>query len=137
MQFSVVIPHFYDAAQAWTPKIAYSGKTTHTLNHLLGILEKKPKSTILLMSYRDFFDGPNGTREISEAEIKEATQGGYATKIIVGQETGNVDPAFITFYGSTKSVVMAELVKINAGFKGYSKYGGTAVHYVDSFLELK
>ncbi len=137
LKFSIAIPHFYDDAQAWTPTITYGGKTMHTYNHLLTILEKKPGSMILIMAYRNFFEGANGTREISEVEIKEAAQGNYSTDIIVAQETGNVDPAFVTFYGLTKAALFGDISKINSAFNSYSSYGGTAVHYIDSFLDLK
>jgi uncharacterized repeat protein (TIGR01451 family) len=136
IQFSMAIPHFYDGAQAWTPSFAYNGKTTHAFSHLLNALEKKPGSDILIMSYRDYFEGANGTREISEMEIKEASAG-YSTDVIVSQETGNVDPAFVTFYGSTKAVLFGELTKIDTAFAEYSRYGGTAVHYLDSFLVMR
>lgn len=135
LKFTMAIPHFYDDAQAWTPAISYGGKTVHTFNHLLTILEKKPGSEILIMSYRDFFEGANGTKEISQVEIQEAV--GYSTKIIVSQETGNVDPAFVTYYGSTKAVLFDALAQIQAGFGSYTSYGGTAVHYMDSFLLMK
>lgn len=136
IKFSIAIPHFYDDAQAWTPAFAYGGKTTYAFNHLLNILEKKPGSTMLLMSYRDFFDGTNGTRQISETEIKEASAG-FSTNIIVSQETGNVDPAYVTYYGGTKADVMNALSVIKTGFSSYSRFGGTAVHYIDSFLQMK
>jgi len=134
IKFSMAIPHFYDAAQAWTPAVTYNGKTLHTFNHLLSILEKTPGSTILLMSYRDTFEGANGTRNIVEAELKDAI--GYSTRIIVSQETGNVDPDFVTFYGSTKAEVFDNLSQINTAFKSYESHGGNAVHYLDSFLVM-
>jgi hypothetical protein len=136
IKFSMAIPHFYDDAQAWTPSFAYNGKTTFAFNHLLSILEKAPGSTILLMSYRDTFNGTNGTRQISETEIKEASAG-YSTNVIVSQETGNVDPAYVTYYGGTKADVMNAISQIKTGLGSYSNYGGTAVHYMDSFLEMK
>lgn len=136
INLSLSIPHFYDDKQAWTPAFAYGGVTTYTFNHLLRILEKKPGSEILLMSYRDFFAGANGTQEISQVEIQEATAGHYATNIIVGQETGNVDPAFVTFYGSTQTVVLNMLSTISSSFGSYANFGGTAVHYMDSFLAM-
>jgi uncharacterized repeat protein (TIGR01451 family) len=137
IKFSMAIPHFYDKNQAWTPTITYGGVTTHTFSHLLRILEKKPGSMILLMSYRDYFEGAGGTKEIALAEIQEASTGGYSTLVLVGQETGNVDPAYVTFYGSTKTVVLNMLGTISSAFGSYSNYGGTATHYIDSFLAMR
>jgi cell division septation protein DedD len=134
IQFSIVIPHFYDDVNQWTPTFAYNGKTTYAYNHLLNVLEKKPGSTILLMSYRNTYEGTNGTRAISETEVKEA--GTTHTKVIVGQETGNVDPAYVTYYGLTKAALFAGAAQIKAGLGGNAGYGGTAVDYLDPFLAL-
>lgn len=136
VKFSIVIPHFYDDVNAWTPKITYNGVSAFTYNHLLTILEKKQGSKILIMSYRDFFEGTNGTRDVSETEIKEASNG-FHTQVIVSQETGNVDPSYVTYYGSTKAVLFGALDTINTAFGNYSQYGGTAVHYMDSFFALQ
>ncbi len=137
IKFSMAIPHFYDDAQAWTPAITYGGKTMHTFNHLLEILEKKPESDIILMSYRNFFEGTNGTKAISQTEVQEATSGGYSANIIVGQETGNIDPAFTTFYGLSKAELLNNLSQIDGAFSSYAGYGGWAVHYMEPFLVLK
>jgi hypothetical protein len=134
LQFGVTIPHFYDDVVGWTPKITYGGTTDYTYNVLLKILEKKPGSTILLMSYRNTFDGTNGTRAVSETEVKEAT--GTHTNVIVGQETGNVDPAYVTFYGMTKTDVSVALSTIGSKFSSYANYGGTAVDYLDPYMAL-
>ncbi len=135
--FSIVIPHFYDDTQAWTPQITFNGKTNYTYNHLLDILEKKPKSTMLIMAYRNYFEGDGGTRQIANVEIQEASQSQYSTRIIVAQETGNVSPAYVTFYGFSKSDFLNNLSTIYSAFQNTQGFGGVAVHYIDPFLALK
>lgn len=137
IRFNVVIPHFYDDAQAWTPAITYGGITTHTFNHLLRILDTRPGSSITLMSYRDFAEGANGTIQISEVEINQASTGSHSTKVIVAQETGNVDPDYVTFYNQPKAYYLEQIGIINNAFANKSGYGGMAVHYIDPFLELQ
>lgn len=135
--FSVVIPHFYDAGQKWTPSISYNGKTTDTFSHILDILNRKSGNTILIMAYRNFFEGNNGTRQISEYEVKQASAGNNITNIIVAQETGNVDPSYVTFYGFSHAEFIDNLNEIYSGFSSYGKFSGTAAHYIDSFLVLQ
>lgn len=135
--FTVVIPHFYDSAQKWTPAINYRGETKHTFTHLLEILERKPGSTITIMSYRNFFEGKDGTEHISKAEMVEATTGRYLTKVVVAQETGNVDPAYVTFYGQSRSQLLSNVEQIRTGFEAYGAFGGVAIHYLDPYLQLK
>lgn len=135
-RFSIVIPHFYDSEVKWTPLINYNGISLYPYTHLLKILEQREASSVIIMSYRNFFEKTNGTKEISENEIQEATEGEYSTKIIIAQETGNVDPDYITFYDYPKISLFDALQEIDAYFGKYKNFDGVAVHYFDSFLRM-
>lgn len=135
--FSIVVPHFYDSTQKWTPSIVYKGETNYVFSHLLNILEKKQGSAIIIMAYRNFFYGNNSTRQISEPEIKEASKETFNTKIIVAQETGNVDPDYVTFYGLSRGEFFSAISSIYDTFSSYKSFGGVSAHYIDSFLMLK
>lgn len=136
VQFSIVIPHFYDDIQNWTPDFTYNGVNAHTYKHLLKALEKKPKSTIIIMAYRNFFEENNGTKQISEVEVNEATKGKYSTRVIIAQETGDVNPGYVTFHDYPKVALFDSLNEISTYFGRYSNFGGVAVHYFDSFLKM-
>jgi hypothetical protein len=135
--FSVVIPHFYDSKQNWTPSIEYAGQSMHTFDHLLRILERRPGSHLLLMSYRNFAQGNDGTIQISEVEVSQASEAGGSTKVIIGQETGKVDPDYVTFHGHPKKYYLEQWNIVRNHFVSYSGFGGMAVHYIDSFRELR
>ncbi len=134
--FSVVIPFFYTDTQNWTPEITYNGKTEYAYNQLLDILQKKPGSRVLVMAYRNFFTGDNGVQDISTPEVTEAAKG-YSTKVLIAQETGDVDPSYVTFHGMTKAKLFSQLGTINNTYNSYSSFAGTAVDYMDPFLQLK
>lgn len=135
-QFAIVIPHFYDSKQNWTPPFDYKGENAYTYTHLLDVLKQKSNTSIIIMAYRNFFDGTNGIRDISEAELQEASQGGYNTKVIVAQETGDVPPSYVTFHGHPKSSLFDTLSNVQNNFGKYKDFGGTAVHYFDAFVRL-
>jgi uncharacterized repeat protein (TIGR01451 family) len=135
--FSVVIPHFYDSRQAWTPSLSFGGKQAFAFTHLLDILQAKPGSSLIIMAYRNYFEGDGGTRELAAAELDEAAQGGYAARVVVAQETGNVEPSYVTFYGMSKADLAAALGDIRAAFGSNKNFGGVAVHYLEPFLDLK
>lgn len=137
LRLSVAIPHFYDSRQAWTPSISYGGITGHPFTILLKILDRKPGSMVLVMAYRNFTDGADGTIAIADTEVREASLGSGSTNIIVAQETGDVDPGYVTFYGRSKSELYGALGTITNTFKDQKNFGGTAVHYLDTFLDLK
>lgn len=135
--FSIVIPHFYDSIQKWTPSIEYNGKNAYVFTHLLSILQKKPGSMIIIMAYRNYFDGDNGVRQISDAEIDEATNGKYAAKVLLAQETGRVDPAYVTFYGKSKQDLKKSIDTVLATYGSSKNFGGVSVHYFEPFVKLK
>jgi hypothetical protein len=134
--FSIVIPHFYDKEQKWTPTFTYNGVDGYAYTHLLNVLSQKNNTEVIIMAYRNFFNNSNGTKQISEEEIKEASNG-YGTKVIVAQETGDVPPAYVTFHDYPKVSLYDALDDIQSHFGSYKNYGGTAVHYFDSFLKLE
>lgn len=136
-QFSVVIPHFYDSAQSWTPQVSYAEQTEHTFTHLLQVLEKKPGSTLIIMAYRNFFFGSDGTQELVQAEMDEVTMGNYATRIVVAQETGNVDPEYVTFHNTSMARLLNSISDIRRSFSSSRGFAGVAVHYLDPFLDLR
>lgn len=137
IDFSIVIPHFYDSEQKWTPSFAYGGYTTHAFNHLLRIMNTRPNSSIILMSYRNFAEGSDSTVEISQVEVAQTSVAGSTTKIVVGQETGNVEPSYVTYYNTSRIYYESQIAIIKNTFDKYSNFGGIAVHYMDPFILLK
>jgi len=137
IRFSVVVPHFYDDQQAWTPSFEYAGIDTYAFNHVLRILNTRAGSSIIIMAYRNTAAGDDGSIQLSKIEVAGASLNTSSTRIIVAQETGNVDPAYVTFYNTSKQRYLEEITAINNALGVYSNFGGIAVHYIDPFIELK
>jgi hypothetical protein len=134
--FSVVIPHFYDAEQGWTPAFSYNGQSAHAFTQLLKVLQQKGGSKIIVMAYRNFFDGDDGIDQLVEPELQEASNGNYSTSVIVAEETGNVDPSYVTFHGKSKNDFLSAVATIYSSFQNNARFGGVAVHYLDTYLSL-
>lgn len=135
LEFSIVIPEFYDGTYEEAPKFFYKFSRGSVLEHLLKILERRKGSKVIIMSYRNYSQGPDGTIEISQDEMNQAKD--KSTKIIIAQETGNFPPPNITFYGKTKARYERELALVYKAFEKDINFGGIAVHYINTFLELK
>lgn len=137
LAFSIVIPHFYDDRQNWTPSYSYGGVNTFTFNHLLRIMNTRKDSGIILMSYRNFTEGTDGSIYLSQEEIQDAEATKGATKIIVAQEVGNVKPAYVTFYGKTKAEYLSKIQIIRNTFAPFTSFGGVSVNYIDPLIDLR
>lgn len=135
LTLSVVIPEFYDGTLNETPKIYYAGKNLYTVEQLLRILDKREESKLIVMSYRNFSRGSDGSIDISKEEINTGNK--YNTKIIIAQETGDVKPPYVTFYNTKKSYYNKQLGYVVGAFKNDQSFGGIANHYVNAFLDLK
>jgi hypothetical protein len=134
---TMVIPHFYGSSDGWTPSITFGGSTRSTFSHLLRELDKKPGNMLIEMSYRNYAQGSGGTIEISDGEMKEIGATPRPTKMIIAQETGDVDPGYVTFYGMSKAALQEQVDIINSKYAANASFGGIAVHYLDPFLVLK
>src|SRR3989344_2942176 len=135
LALSVAIPEFYDCSQDGTPKYFYGFRYGYTLDHLLGVLDRRPGSKIIVMAYRNFAEGENGIIEISKNEIDEAAR--YRTKIVVAGETGDVLPSYITFHNTSRSHYDEQLGVVEKALAGEKSYGGMSTHYINTLLALK
>jgi hypothetical protein len=135
LEFSVVIPEFYDEKSEETPSFMYKWKRAHTLEHLLSVLERRKGSKIIIMSYRNFSQGKDGSIDVSEDEIYKANE--YNTKVVIAQETGDFPPPYITFHNTSRSHYDKQVALINKAFEEEKSFGGLATHYINTFLELK
>lgn len=137
LKFSIVIPSFYDKKDNATPQFSYNNRKDYAFGHLLKILENKPVSSIIVMSYRNFAKGEDGSIALSKNEFRTVSKGRYSTNIILAQETGDVLPPSITFHNLSRQQFLSESKKLTDAFKPYSSFQGLAIHYANAFLELK
>jgi hypothetical protein len=135
LEFTVVIPEFFDGTNQETPNFFYHRKNGFTVDHLLSLLDRRSYSKIIIMSYRNFTHGDDGTIDVSKDEILKANE--HETKVIIAQEVGNVPPPYITFHNTSRRHFDRQLGFIKEGLSDEKSYGGIAIHYVNALLELK
>ncbi len=132
---TLVIPHFYDSTQKWTPQVTYNGVTAFTFNQLLRFMAPLQNAKIIIMAYRDYAVGADGTIDISTQEIKDADA--TNVKVIIAQETGNVSPSYVTFYGQAKADLNREVGYVNQNYASDTSFGGIAIDYLETYMQLQ
>ena len=60
------------------------------------------------MDYRNIADGNDGSIENAQTDIKYISENCPDLQFIIGQETSNVSPSKITFYGTSKKYFKEE-----------------------------
>lgn len=137
MSAHIVIPHFYDPQQAWTPNIAFNGKTQSTYEHLLDILRQVQDTSISIMAYRNFLTGEDGVVNLVTAEMNIAKNLNVPSKIVIAQEVGcEVTPRYTSWCGKSKSQLENALTSLRSTFATNPHLGGFAVNYIDPYIEL-
>ncbi len=137
IRLSIVVPSFYDERDKVTPKFSYGNSVDYVFGHIMNILERREGNSIIIMSYRNFAEGDDGAIAISKNEMRTVRNRVYNSKVIIAQETSDVPPPYITFHKKTKAHLLEQLEKIDNAFSSYESFGGTAVHYVNSYITLK
>ncbi len=137
IRFSVVIPDFYDKKDEVTEKFYYNGLSEYVIPHLINILDERKGNSVIVMSYRNFADGEDGSIEVSKNEMKTFKRKAKNTKLIIAQETGDFPPPYITFHSKSRSHLYTEIEKIEAEFAKNRNYGGIAIHYINSYLDME
>jgi hypothetical protein len=133
---SFVIPHFFDEKQEWTPKVLLNGRSDYTFNHMVRLLDTLPKSSLIIMAYRNFTDGDDGSIALSQAEVDYASSHATHISLIVAQEMGPEEPSYVSFYGSSKNAVRKAVETIFSHYQSSRAFQGIGIHYLNPYLDL-
>lgn len=110
--------------------VSYAGKDAQDGEHMMDVAD-----FIVVGTYRNHAadggseSGP-GQDSLFQPWHDYATTQGVSCDLYVGSETTNVSPAYITYYGSSKSAMEAEHTTTSSAFTGSaeSAFVGHAVH---------
>src|SRR3989344_2026967 len=134
-RFGTTVPLWFDEKSQSIP--IEGGSAKPILYHIFDILNETEDSYIVIMAYRNFTSGWNGSISISEKEVDYSSKENLKVKVIVGQETAENEVKKITYFGKSKSSFLASLNRIIKHFEGYSGFEGIAIHHLESFSKMR
>jgi hypothetical protein len=89
-----------------------------------------------VMAYRNFTAGSNGSIALFEPNMAAVVAGGSSTNLLLGQETGNVQPPDVTFYGLGCAAFETAASQLHVQFDSDPNYSGDAIDDVETMLAL-
>jgi hypothetical protein len=89
---------------------------------------------VVVLSYRNFASGPDGSIAHAQDELDYARCIGASFAILVGQEFANVQPRKLTFYGLGRTAFRRMAERIVAAFGGNPQFQGFAVDDADAYM---
>lgn len=130
------VPFWFDGATGGVPRITADRSTGYPFQLALGLLSPLPDTVLNVMAYRNTTTGPNGSLALFGSNIDAVDSAGSPTKLLAGQETGNVQPPETTFYGMPCASFVAATNQITDAFDGDTSFQGIAVDDVESLEAL-
>jgi hypothetical protein len=127
-----VVPSWFDGSNPDMPKL--SKPITF---QLIDQLKQVPSSTIALMAYRRQVQGGDGTAGKAAPTLAYAKTNNSSVKILIGQETTDVKPAKITFFGGTKDELKQAVTELQTTFTDNTNLAGFAFNDQEGFIKLR
>lgn len=131
------IPYWFDNENGNIPEITLHRKTAPVAYHLYDSLNTLPNAYTVIMDYRNTTEGSDGSIAHAQNEIVYASKYAPNVKVIIGQETTDVEPQKITFYDKNFNDLTGALQRISNSYKPFSAYNGIAIHDYDGYTQLR
>jgi hypothetical protein len=109
----------------------------YIFNSIVHVLDNFQHSRIIIMAYRNYPTGQDGTINIVKNEFEFVDKYSTNIKIMIGQETGGGDIGKTTFFNMRKIDLFHAIDKIEKSYSSFKGYQGIAINDLSSFIELK
>src|SRR6266508_4300302 len=117
LRLGFAIPFWFDGVPEAPPvEFGPERKTAPAAFHLIDMLRTLPEAYVLVMAYRNFTLGPDGSIEHVRREFDYASQARAACGIVVGQEFGRVYPEKISFWWAGRAAFRQAAEEIAAAY---------------------
>lgn len=118
------------------PQFLWAGQTKPLAYHILDLLNTFSGSYDVLMDYRNYALGSDGSIAHAKDEIDYAQHSAPNASVVVGQDTTDAQPSKTTFYGLGKTALNIQTSTIREAFAGYSVFKGIAIHDLPGYMAL-
>jgi hypothetical protein len=135
------IPFWFDGVPE-APAVEF-GQTESTRTtkpaafHLIDMLQQLPEAYILVMAYRNFASGPDGSIEHVRSEFDYAGQIGATSAIVVGQEFTKVTPEKLSFWWTGRAAFRQASLQIAGVYGQLPQFHGLAVDDMNAYLAAR
>jgi hypothetical protein len=105
--------------------------------HLIDLLAELPEAYLVVMAYRNFASGPDGSIELVRGELEYASQTGAASGIVVGQEFTEVTPAKLSFWWVGRAAFRQAAAELAEAYGGLPQFRGISVDDMDAYQAVE
>jgi hypothetical protein len=132
LQLGVAVPFWLDEEGKRVRSISFGKSRKRPIYHVMDVLSRHPRAYLVVMAYRNYPQGSDGTIRHVRDELAYATK--RSLGVVVGQEFSNVEPSKITFYSKGKRSFRSALYDIVARYRHTRSFRGVSVNDVQSYV---
>jgi hypothetical protein len=138
LRLGFAIPFWFDGEAPDVPAVSFgdAGEAPAAF-HLIDMLAALPEAYVLVMAYRNFTAGDDGSIAHVLDELDHARRAGAACGIVVGQEFNRVTPEKLTFWWAGRAAfwraaeeLAGQLAEENGG---YAQFRGISVNDLTAY----
>jgi len=134
LRLGFAIPFWFDGVPEAPPvEFGPEHKTAPAAFHLIDMLRALPEAYVLVMAYRNFTSGPDGSIEHVRSEFDYARQAGAACGIVVGQEFGQVYPEKLSFWWAGRAAFRQAAEEIAVAYGQRPQFRGLSVNDMNAY----
>jgi hypothetical protein len=136
LSFGLAIPTWFADTQDGNSLVTWKDSQKVMLKHLLDILAPVNSSYLVVMDYRNTATGPDGSIARAAASMKLINYK-QSVKVYLGQESGDHQPAKITFWGKSKNEMKQAVQELYQSYSTNPAFEGFAINDAASFCPLR
>jgi hypothetical protein len=137
LQLGFAIPFWFDAEEGAPGPVLFDGALKPAAHHIVDMVSSLPHAYLVVMSYRNFTQGPDGSIAHARGELRYARAVGARCGLVVGQQYADVQPAYITFHRHSRRAFRRAADDITRAFWRYPQFRGLSVDDLDSFMAAR
>jgi hypothetical protein len=134
LRLGVAIPFWFDGEAGAPGPVPFGGATKPAAFHLVDMLADLTHAYLVVMAYRNFTAGEDGSIRLLGSEFGYLASAGASCGLVAGQEYTDEDPPQVTFHGLGRGVFRAAAAEIAAAYGHLAQFGGLSVNDVDAYM---
>jgi hypothetical protein len=137
LRLGFAVPFWFDGDDEAPAPVLFEGTTKPAAYHLIDMLRDLPTAYVLVMSYRNYATGTDGSIYHARREFRYARSVRAACKLVVGQQFADVQPPKITFHGRSRRAFKKAADQIVRAFRDYPQFDGLSIDDIDSYMAAR
>jgi hypothetical protein len=138
LRLGFAIPFWFDGTpEAPAVRFGPDNSSQPAAFHLIDMLRDLSDAYVVVMAYRNFAAGTDGSIEHVRGELTYARDAGAACGIVVGQEFGKVYPEKLSFWWAGRAAFRQAAEAIVGEYGGYAQFRGVSVNDLSSYQVVR